>query len=248
MADVWQTFPAQMDEHRAFISFNKSYAEVAAKDLRNAVLQVRVEVRHPTPTGMPTDAEFPALAEVEDRLDKAVTAKGGIEVGRVTVDGKRYFTFYSSISRGDVAKLISDASKGSPYRLEYFYQEEPGKDTYWKELYPSTDDWQVIRDLEVLDALRNRGDDQSKTREVSHWAYFPDEATAQKFALWAQSVSYKIAKVERTEDKKEVVVRFTHIGTMELTDITHHTIAINREAEELGGKYDGWETSVAPPK
>lgn len=31
---------------------------------------------------------------------------------------------------------------------------------------------------------------------------------------------------------------------MTLADITHHTIALNREVRALGGDYDGWETSV----
>ncbi len=35
-----------------------------------------------------------------------------------------------------------------------------------------------------------------------------------------------------------------HEGTMELEDITHHTIAINRKVRELGGDYDGWETTI----
>jgi hypothetical protein len=42
----------------------------------------------------------------------------------------------------------------------------------------------------------------------------------------------------------EMRVCFTHVGTMSLEDITHHTIPINRRAGELKGKYDGWETSV----
>ena len=54
MADVWQTFPAQMEEHRVLI---------------------------------------------EDKLADAVAAKGGVEVGRMTVDGKRYFTFYGGAPR-----------------------------------------------------------------------------------------------------------------------------------------------------
>lgn len=31
---------------------------------------------------------------------------------------------------------------------------------------------------------------------------------------------------------------------MELADISHHTIAINRQVRELKGEYDGWETKV----
>jgi len=104
-------------------------------------------------------------------------------------------------------------------------------------------DWQVIRDLDVLDALKKQGDDPSVKREISHWAYFPDEPKAQAFASWARGASYKVGKVERTGDQK-VVVRFTHVGSMELADITHHSIEINRKAKEIGGDYDGWETSV----
>ncbi|MFT0737360.1 hypothetical protein POZ19_22865 [Ralstonia wenshanensis] len=31
---------------------------------------------------------------------------------------------------------------------------------------------------------------------------------------------------------------------MELEDITHHTIAMNRKVRALGGDYDGWETKI----
>jgi len=39
-------------------------------------------------------------------------------------------------------------------------------------------------------------------------------------------------------------VRFSHVGTMVLEDITGRTIAIDRKARELDGDYDGWETSI----
>ena len=43
MAEIWEVFPAQMGEHRAFISFNSTFAEVAEQDTRTFLLRVRVE-------------------------------------------------------------------------------------------------------------------------------------------------------------------------------------------------------------
>ena len=195
MADTWQTFPAQMEEHRAFISFNKSYAQIAEKDPRTALLQVRVKIKNPTAAGLPTDEEFAELNTVEDRLTAAIEAIGGVEVGRVTVNGQRYFSFYLSLAEAPASKLVTDVQKNAPYRLQFAYKLDPHKDGYWKELYPTADGWQVIRDLEVLDALRSRGDDPQSVREVSHWAYFADQATANLFAAWAKTAAYAVTSV-----------------------------------------------------
>lgn len=244
MADAWETFPAQMAEHLAYVSFNKGYAEIANKDPRTSVLQVRLGFKRPTPQGMPTNEEFPDVAHVEDLLDASVVAEGGLEVGRLTVDGHRIFYFYASFPEKKAKDIVTSIAARTSYQLQYSFQADPAKQVYWKELYPSADDWQVIGDLRVLDSLRQQGDISATRRQVSHWAYFPARGDAQQFADWANVHYYKVNAVEPTDDKKKVVVRFTHEGTMELADITGHTIAINRKARELGGNYDGWETSV----
>ena len=82
------------------------------------------------------------------------------------------------------------------------------------------------------------------SRPVSHWAYFSGQQEAQQFADWASANGYNVNSVAVTDDKMNVLVRFTHEGAMELEDITHHTIIINRQARALGGDYDGWETHV----
>ncbi|MGC8210252.1 DUF695 domain-containing protein [Ralstonia pseudosolanacearum] len=80
MADAWELFPAQMGEHRAFISFNSSFGEVAEQDPRTSLLRVRVEFKHPSVEGMPGEDEFQELRKVEDLLATAVEAGGGVQV------------------------------------------------------------------------------------------------------------------------------------------------------------------------
>lgn len=244
MLDVWYTYPTQMGDHRAFITYNHSYAEIAEKDTRDHLLKVRAKIKNPTPAGMPTNEEFPALSAVDEKLDDSLTEKGAVYIGRITVDGYRYFHFYIDFPEQTASETIDNISKQTHYRLQYHYQKDSAKDGYWKDLYPSSDDWQVIQDLKVLDALKDNGDIPSKPREVLHWAYFPEMKAAEKFGEWAKSNRYKLISIEHTDDRKNVGVRFSHVGTMVLEDITHHTIGLNRKARELKGDYDGWETSV----
>lgn len=130
------------------------------------------------------------------------------------------------------------------YRLLLSVQFDAEKSAYWHYLYPTEDDWQVIADMHVLDTLHKNGDVSTRTRRVSHWAYFSNTREARQFADWAKANLYRDVSVASTKDSKKFVVHFSHVGTMELPDITHHTIAINRAVNALGGNYDGWEAVV----
>jgi len=243
MADVWETFPTWIGEHRAVISFNSTYAEIAEHDPRGSLLRARVEFKRPTPEGMPGEDEFHGLTEVKDQLVAAVAAAGGVQVGRLTLNRYRHFYFYVAFQEEKAQEIVDAVGAQTAYELAYAYQQDPKKEGYWKYLYPTTDDWQVIRDSRVLDVLKEKEDISAVSRHVSHWAYFPEQGSAQQFADWAKENLYAVNSVALTDDNK-TVVRFAHEGTMELEDITHHTIAINRRVRELGGDYDGWETKI----
>ncbi|WKZ85964.1 DUF695 domain-containing protein [Ralstonia pickettii] len=242
--DAWEVFPSQRGEHPALISYNKSYSQIAAKDARSSLFRVRLEFKHPTPKGWPPAEESPELNRVEDLLEAAVAANGGIQVGRITVDGHREFYFYVAFPEKRAQDIVTSVAAQASYKLQNVYRRDPAKEGYWKYLYPTADDQQVIGDMRVLDSLRQQGDIGTVSRHVTHWAYFPKQREAQQFANWANANAYKVSSVAPTADKSKVGVRFTHDGTMELEDITHHTISINRKARALGGDYDGWETSV----
>ncbi|CAB3746832.1 hypothetical protein GQ57_15415 [Burkholderia sp. MSh2] len=243
MTDAWGTFPARMGDHQAFISFNHSFAEIAEGDPRTSLLSVRVPLARPTPEGLPAGDEFADLAKIEDLLDAAIAAKGGVQVGRITADGNRDFLFYVPFDEAEAAEIVDALAEQTTYSLQYAHQDDPDKEAYWQTLYPTDDDRQIMHDMQVLDELRKKGDTASVSRRVMHWAFFPDPSDAHQFADWAEAKGYPVESVAPTEDGRSAV-RFSHEGTMALADITRHTVAISREARSLGGEYDGWETSV----
>jgi hypothetical protein len=123
------------------------------------------------------------------------------------------------------------------------YEPDAEKAGYWKELFPSPDDWQLIMDMRVLESLEEHGDDHSQARTIDHVALIPAGVAQKQFTAWLKERGYDLQSVEPTE---ESIIRFefTHEGTVELTEISSHSIALRRKAEELGGDYDGWGTSV----
>lgn len=243
MAEAWYTFPAQMGDHRAFLAFDHGYSEIAETDSRTYLLKFRVSIKAPNEAGLPTNDEFPALKELDEKLDDAVTGAGGVYVGRVTVKGYRHFFFYVSFEEETAAKLGNKITSETGYPVDIAYEEDPGKEGYWRDLYPTKDDWQVIRDMDVLDALTRNGDVADAEREIFHWAYFDSKNSAETFKAWLADAGYKVNSDHAGDDGKWVV-QFSHVGRTTLEALTKHTISLNRQIEALNGDYDGWETSV----
>ena len=243
MADKWRMFPATMGDDQAFISFNDSFAERAKRDARHHHLRVEVAIKDPTEAGMPRGDEINALSKLDDALEAAVARLGGIYVGRITVAGRRFFYFYVDAREADARSALVRAATPFGYAPQVKWADDPEKQRYWQDLYPTADDWRVINDMEVLDALANAGDDPDISRTVQHWAYFASDAAAAAFREWLGSQAFTFRSAEKDKQGR-VRVTFTHEGVMHLADVTNRTIRCRRKAEELGGEYDGWETSV----
>jgi hypothetical protein len=76
MSDRWETYACQMGAHRAFITFDAGYAESVRADGRPFLLKIRVPFRLPNAQGLPTQAEFEELSDLDGKLAQAVEAHG----------------------------------------------------------------------------------------------------------------------------------------------------------------------------
>jgi hypothetical protein len=243
MSDQWIFFPCQMGEHRASIFYDHGIRDSIDTIAPPHLLKVRVAFKQPRPDGMPANEEFESLTAFEDALQALVQQHESLYVGRVTVDGHRHFYIYSPDSEQAWSTRLTTIAASSGYAVSSAYQPDDSRNGYWKELFPTEDDWQVIKDLGVIEAIQKEGDDGTASRQIDHWAYFPSHDTAEQFSQWLGERSYSSGDSDAADDGK-ICVRFSHEGTVQLADITSHTIALRRRASELGGDYDGWETPV----
>lgn len=243
MSDDWIYYPCQMREHRASTFYDHGIRETIDQIAPPQLLKARVTFKNPRPDGLSSSEEYQRLCDLEDELQAVVKQHSSLYVGRVSVGGHRYFHIFTGDSDADWSSRLRTIGEHHGYELRFVLKPDPVRDGYWRDLFPSDDDWQVILDLRVLESLENQGDDGTSSRRIDHWAYFPSQTAAEQFSQWTRGQGYTVDSTDITEDSK-FRVRFAHEGTVQLREITFHTIALRRKASELGGDYDGWETPV----
>jgi hypothetical protein len=248
MTDQWHFFPCAMGDKQAFIFLNTSIAD-KINSAPTSLARLTLSYKSPSENGLPTGEEFDSVSAIEDRIEAFAEKSNDWYVGRVTVEGRRYFYVYTSKDEPSWMEFTNGLGTKSGYDIRLSYRDDPDHRGYHDDLYPTDDDWRVIKDLQVIESLERYGDDGSEPRRVDHWIYFEDKLSSVDFVIWAESARFTIdSEHSYSTDDGEYCVRLFHHGTVKIGDISSHTIALRRKAAEHGGVYDGWETQVIEPE
>ena len=250
MSKKWGFYPCQIGEHRASIFFDDGIGqEIDQLTLPNA-LKIALAIKDPR-DGLPSDQEADQLFAIEDSVKAAIETSGGAYLGRVTMAGVRFFLALMPEEDESISAKLADIAAATGYHIDSAVEPDPNKDVYWQDLWPTPDDRQVMEDIKVLQTLKKHGDVHTVERPVDHWSYFEGPRSADAYAQWLVDNGYADVTVEDLREQPEsspvdrpICVRCIHHGSMQLDDITGHTIALSRKTRDLGGEYDGWETSI----
>lgn len=234
-----------MGENKAFIFYDHGLRDrINELDLRVSA-RISVPFQAPREDGLPTDDEFDALTRLEDELAQEFGKLGGVYVGRVSVDGARHFYAYVDATAAQMDALAAKLTVITGYPAKASVSDDPDKSAYWHTLYPTPDDWRLIQDLKVIEKLQDEGDPLDKARKVDHLAYFDDVEGAGEFKAWLEDEGFDVDWVSDPGDDEDLLgISFSHACRPMLGDVTHHTHRLFNKAEELGGKYNGWGTTV----
>lgn len=245
MSDAWEFYPCTIDDADASIFVNVAAAESIDSAAPSLCVRVRLFYKATYPNGFPMPDDYDASCTIEDALQVFADEHEDWYTGRITVAGRRDFFFYTSAEVVAWAELAVRLEADHGYDLEVAAGDDPEHRTYWDELYPKDDDWQVIGDLRVIANLKEHGDDGSHPRDVEHWAYFDEQAAAQAFLDWAAGDRFTLSEeAPVATDDGRYCARVRHHGDVDIYNISSHTIALRSKAAELGGKYDGWEVKI----
>jgi regulator of RNase E activity RraB len=244
MSDEWKFFLCQVGDHMASIMVDVGISEGIEHAPPN-LATIFLDYQQADERGMPTGAEFDAVAALEDELQSFVDKGRDVFVGRITKEGQRIFFVYTMRDEARWAPYVEALSAKTGYALRLHHEADPEHAKYWKYLYPTADDWQVIKDMEVVERLEENGDDPGAEHTIEHFAYFRDEESAGKFVAWAVGDRFThLADEGGWNDDKQFCVRLDHVGPSDSRSISSHTLALRRKAAEFGGEYDGWGTSI----
>ena len=247
MDEDWRYFPCSMEDRMAFILVNVAIRESIDR-APTTLTKLRLTYKSVTRNGLPAREEFEPVKSIEERIEEFSKEADDWYVGRVTEAGKRHFYVYTNRPGDAWRGFLTKLQASSGYHIQLDLSVDAEHQRYREELYPSEDDWQVIKDLEVIENVERHGDDGMQPRKVDHWIYFDSKADSVDFVNWAKNdgFSEEVTDSSVTDDGK-YCVRLSHYGTLNIGDISSRTIALRQNAAKHGGDYDGWETFVIKP-
>jgi hypothetical protein len=197
---------------------------------------------------LPQRDEFVRLNDIEDKLTREIESVGGRAIGRITTNGARHFFFYTAADEAQCEAIARRTAAEVGYGILFAHEADPEREAYWTELFPTDDDWQVIQDLRVEQALWDNGDNLDQPRPIEHWAYFKTLADRQRFVSLVGRRFETVREFEARDSREGTyAVTLSHTGPPDYHSMNGFTIVFAREARECGGEYAGWETRVCKP-
>jgi uncharacterized protein (TIGR01619 family) len=242
----WGSYFANVNDKLASIALNLGLRSVAPMPDRPQLLWVFVYFRTPRPDGLSDESEFPTLLAIEDQLVKHIGATcNAVEVGRITSDGHREFYFYGANDKGFKAAVSEGMAGFKQYQFELGSQDDQAWSQYFNVLYPSDEDFQKMKNRDVLEVLREHGDELSAVRDVHHWIYFRSRDSRQWFAAKARAWGYSIEHESEDAGKEHPFgLHITRDQSVTPDQIDKAVVELFRLAKQVDADYDGWEAQV----
>jgi hypothetical protein len=247
MSDAWDFYFARVNDGIASLFVDLGIRNSVPDPSRPWLLWAWVSFRHPRHDGLSSSEEAPVLYEIEDALKRAVNDATEAElVGRITTGGRREFYFYGP-QQDRFERAVADALADFPaYHFDTGARSDPDWSQYLDVLFPSPEEQQRIKNFHVIEALEEQGDSLGP-RPVSHWALFRSPQDRGRFVDKAVEAGFRIGdESDGMGPGTELPygVRLERVDRVDKDSINEVTILLFRLAKEVGGDYDGWETSV----
>lgn len=241
----WEVYPSHLGDDFAMIAVNVSPVDSAPFDnLRWLnIVRLRFDAQK---SGMPVSAENERLDAIAAFAAQQVEGRGGVQVGRLTVAGRRELFLYAATNESEV--LLAELEREfDGVELETQARLDAQWRVYFDLLYPTPLDFQRIHNQRVVHLLAQNGDNPSIPRRIDHFAFFPDPQTRDRFRAEIIERGFTVDEEdvsEAEEGERRFLLAFHSVGPVDLGSIDQLTIPLFLRADELGGVYDGWGCEV----
>lgn len=245
--EEWEFYFSNINDKLGSLFVDLGIRKVAPIADKPNVVWVSIKMNNPRENGLSSQEESEKLGDIEDAMVEKISFKhNAIYVGRLTSAGDRDLYFYF----GDTThydKTISEVMVAYPkYQFDFGSKEDKDWGGYFDFLYPLPQQFQSIQNRRVIEQLENGGDNLTKEREVFHWIYFKSESDREKFL--DKIKDDKFSTIDKGSDKSwgefAYQLQLMRVDKVDQNSVDEYVIYLWKLANEIGGKYDGWETSI----
>jgi uncharacterized protein (TIGR01619 family) len=245
--EEWEFYFSNVDDKLGSIFVDLGLRKLAPIADKPNVVWVSIKMNNPREDGLSSQEESGLLGDIEDALvEKIVSKHNAIYVGRLTSAGDRDLYFYF----GDTTlydKTISEVMVAYPkYQFDFGSKEDKEWGGYFDFLYPLPQQFQSIQNRRVIEQLEKGGDNLTKEREVFHWIYFKSESDRENFLEKIKNDNFSIVDKGSNKSWGEYSYRLQlkRVDKVDQNSVDEYVIYLWKLANEIGGDYDGWETSI----
>ncbi len=192
---------------------------------------------------LPDAATAQALWSIETQIEAALKHLPVLHVVNVTYKRERQMHYYLPDHGAADGFKSALTELAQAHGLRFSVREDPRWVVYLEQFYPSPLQLQSINNQLVIYQLQKSGDSLSLPREVFHWAYFKDQAALARYEDFVLSQGYRVIEKGQTE-AGSWKLRFSRVDKIDFAGIDEIVLPLWSQAQEYGGEYDGWETSV----
>jgi hypothetical protein len=248
--DNWDFYFCRVDDQAASIFLNFWFRGEGPIKSADNLYWCQIEILEPGDHGMGIGDDAKALQGIEDAIAKNAQDAGFYHVGRLRNNGRWQLVFYGGQDRESMLRsIVADIIPDSPER-EHVIGSKPDSEWsyYFEFLIPDAERWQWIMDRRVIENLQSNGGPLTRPRRVDHWAYFESAAKRDKFIDAASNQGFELEHAaDDGSGERPFSAQLFRVDSVQLEDIHEVVMSLVQIADEAGGDYDGWETSVEKP-
>ncbi|MBL4730910.1 MAG: DUF695 domain-containing protein [Sulfurimonas sp.] len=247
MQEYWELYMKNLEGHPASIQFNAGISMDIKEDLEYShpiVAFVKVKLKEPNEKGLISEQEEPEILFLEDKLEAGTMRfRIGKYVGRVISDGHVTFLYYTQYTYNWAEFIESSLNEHTSYEITNGHEADEGWNYYYKLLYPTPKEWQIIQNHKACDQLKESEDNLYLKRAIEHKLYFTNEDKKDALIKALEERNFKIQKDIVNEDGVKGF-GFYRIDKPFYHDIDALTLELIDLVELYDAQYDGWETSL----
>jgi hypothetical protein len=244
MSKEWDFYFARVNDELASLFVDLGIRDSVPDPLRTYLVWCWVYMNQARSDGLSSASEAPVLGTIEDDLVRSLREQA-LFVGRITTAGRREFYFYTEDPPPCEHAIEHAVGRHAAYRFDLGSKLDAPWSQYLDLLYPSPEELQRIKNRRTVEVLEKNGDQLTKARPVSHWAYFATPVDRNAFLVEVTRRGFTIADDSTNTGEpspRPYGIKVEKVGSIDKIDDV--TIELFRLALLHDGEYDGWETSV----